>query len=175
VVIGPALQTLGVSAPETAMFIFYYAVLSEVSPPTALAAVAASAITGGDTIKTMWQAWKYTLPAFLAPLAFVITDNGSHLLMQGDPLSILWTAVVSMLAVGALAIITGGWLFGPASLAVRALCVPAAGLLLYLQPFSIGVGVAFLAAAVALAWITRSGGRHTPPAHSTTTTLEETA
>ena len=44
------------SAPETAMFIFYYAVLSEVSPPTALAAVAASAITGGDAIKTMWQA-----------------------------------------------------------------------------------------------------------------------
>ena len=86
VIIGPALQTLGASPPETAMFIFYYAVLSEVTPPTALAAVAAAAITGGNTIATMWQAWKYTLPAFLAPLAFVITENGSHLLMQGDAL-----------------------------------------------------------------------------------------
>lgn len=161
VVIGPALQSLGVSAPETAMFIFYYAVLSEVSPPTALAAVAASAITGGDTIRTMWQAWKYTLPAFLAPLAFVITDNGSHLLMQGDALSILWTTAVSMLAIAALAVVTGGWLFGPASRLVRALCVPAAALLLYLQPFSIGVGLAFLAAAVLTAFVTRS--RTTPP------------
>ena len=50
VIIGPALQTLGVSPAETAMFIFYYAVLSEVTPPTALAAVAAAAITGGNTI-----------------------------------------------------------------------------------------------------------------------------
>jgi len=164
VVIGPALQTLGVSAPETAMFIFYYAVLSEVSPPTALAAVAASAITGGDTIRTMWNAWKYTLPAFLAPLAFVITDNGSHLLMQGDALSIVWTTVVSMLAVAALAVITGGWLFGPVRPVVRALCVPAAALLLYLQPFSIGVGLAFLAAAVALAWFTKGSADPTPRA-----------
>lgn len=175
VVIGPALQTLGVSAPETAMFIFYYAVLSEVSPPTALAAVAASAITGGDAIKTMWNAWKYTLPAFLAPLAFVITDNGSHLLMQGDALSILWTTVVSMLAVSALAIVTGGWLFGPAKPIVRSLCIPAAGLLLYLQPFSIGAGLAFLAVAVALAWFTKASGRHTPSVDQSTNTLEEKA
>ena len=165
VVIGPALQSLGVTPPETAMFIFYYAVLSEVSPPTALAAVAASAITGGDTIRTMWQAWKYTLPAFLAPLAFVITDNGTHLLMQGDAVSILWTAAVSMVAVAALAVVTGGWLFGPASPLVRGLFVPAAALLLYLQPLSIGVGLAFLAAGTALAYLTR---------HDSSPTQEET-
>jgi TRAP transporter 4TM/12TM fusion protein len=171
VVIGPALQTLGVSPAETAMFIFYYAVLSEVSPPTALAAVAASAITGGDTIRTMWQAWKYTLPAFLAPLAFVITENGSHLLMQGDAVSIVWTTLVSMLAVAALAVVTGGWLVGPASPLVRALCVPAAGFLLYLQPFSIGVGLAFLAIAVATAYLTR----HRTPTAQERPTQEETA
>ena len=120
VIIGPALQTLGATPAETAMFIFYYAVLSEVSPPTALAAVAAAAITGGDTIKTMWQAWKYTLPAFLAPLAFVITENGSHLLMQGDAVSIIWTTAVSMVAVAALAAVTGGWIARPGELAAAA-------------------------------------------------------
>jgi TRAP-type uncharacterized transport system fused permease subunit len=148
VIIGPALQTLGASPAETAMFIFYYAVLSEVSPPTALAAVAAAAITGGDTITTMWQAWKYTLPAFLAPLAFVITENGSHLLMQGDAVSIIWTTAVSMVAVAALAAVTGGWILGPASWPQRLLCVPAAVLLLYLQPLSIAIGLGFLAVAV---------------------------
>ncbi len=156
VVIGPALQTLGASQAETAMFIFYYAVLSEVSPPTALAAVAAAAITGGDTIKTMWQTWKYTLPAFLAPLAFVITENGSHLLMQGDAWSIVWTTAVSMVAVAALAAITGGWILGPASWTQRLLCVPAAVLLLYLQPVTIAIGLAFLAAAVVANLITRN-------------------
>ena len=155
VVIGPALQTLGASPAETAMFIFYYAVLSEVTPPTALAAVAAAAITGGNTIGTMWQAWKYTLPAFLAPIAFVITDNGSHLLMQGDVWSIVWTTAVSIVAVGALAAVTGGWIVGPATRVQRLLCVPAAALLLYLQPLTVGVGLAFLAAAVTANLITR--------------------
>ena len=147
VIIGPALQTLGASPPETAMFIFYYAVLSEVTPPTALAAVAAAAITGGNTIATMWQAWKYTLPAFLAPIAFVITENGSHLLMQGDLWSVVWTTAVSLVAVAALAAVTGGWIAGPATRSQRLLCAPAALLLLYLQPVAIGIGLAFLAAA----------------------------
>ncbi|HWM56972.1 MAG TPA: TRAP transporter fused permease subunit [Pseudonocardia sp.] len=148
VVIGPALQTLGASQGETAMFIFYYAVLSEVSPPTALAAVAAAAITGGNTIATMWQAWKYSLPAFLAPIAFVITENGSHLLMEGNTWSVVWTTAVSMVAVAALAAVTGGWILGPASWPQRLLCVPAALLLLYLQPITIAVGLGFLGVAV---------------------------
>jgi len=156
VIIGPALQTLGASPPETAMFIFYYAVLSEVTPPTALAAVAAAAITGGNTIGTMWQAWKYTLPAFLAPIAFVITDNGSHLLMQGSVWAVVWTTAVSIAAVAALAAVTGGWIAGPATRLQRLLCLPAAVLLLYLQPVSVGVGLAFLAAAVTANLITRN-------------------
>jgi TRAP transporter 4TM/12TM fusion protein len=155
VIIGPALQTLGVSPPEAAMFIFYYAVLSEVTPPTALAAVAAAAITGGNTIATMWQAWKYTLPAFLAPLAFVLTDNGSHLLMQGDAWSVVWTTAVSIVAVAALAAVTGGWIVVPATRLQRVLCAPAAVLLLYLQPLTVVAGLAFLAAAVAANLVTR--------------------
>src|SRR5262249_33904997 len=58
--LGPALIGLGVSPSQTAMFLFYYAVLSEVTPPTALAPLAASMITGGDQYRTMWQTWKYT-------------------------------------------------------------------------------------------------------------------
>ena len=82
-IIGPALLALGVPAPAAAMFVFYYSVLSEVTPPTALAAVGASAITGGRTVPTMWQALKYALPAFLAPIAFVLTDPGEYLLGRG--------------------------------------------------------------------------------------------
>jgi TRAP-type uncharacterized transport system fused permease subunit len=150
VVIGPALQTLGVEAPATAMFIFYYAVLSEVSPPTALAAVAASAITGGNTIATMWQAAKYTLPAFLAPLAFVVTDNGSNLLMEGTALGVLWATAVSLVAVAALAAATGGWIAKEADPVQRGLCLVGAVLLLYLQPITIGAGLVALVVAVAL-------------------------
>ncbi|WIY06880.1 TRAP transporter fused permease subunit [Amycolatopsis mongoliensis] len=148
VVIGPALETLGVADAERAMFIFYYAVLSEVTPPTALAAVASAAITGGSVLGTMWQCWKYTLPAFLVPIAFVLTDNGAALLLQSDVLTVLWVAAVSAVAVAALAVVTGGWLFGPVSLPVRLLFVPAALCLLYLEPVPIAAGVAFGVVAV---------------------------
>lgn len=155
VVIGPALITLGVEPAETAMFIFYYAVLSEVTPPTALAAVAAAALTGGDVMKTMWQTWKYTLPAFLVPLAFVLTDNGAGLLLRGPLLDSVWTFAASALGVAALAVLTGGWLFGPARWPERLLCVPAALFLLYLQPLTIAIGAGFLVVAVAVHLVTR--------------------
>ncbi len=158
VVLGPALSDLGVAPAEVAMFIFYYAVLSEVTPPTALAAVAAAAITGGSVIRTMWQTWKYTLPAFLVPLAFVLTDNGSALLLQRGFATVLWVVLVSALGVAALAVVTSGWLVGPARWPERVLCVPAALLLLYLQPLSIAIGVGFAVVAVVVHLL----GRRTP-------------
>ncbi|MEU4806763.1 TRAP transporter fused permease subunit [Actinosynnema sp. NPDC023587] len=150
VVIGPALTELGVAREEAAMFIFYYAVLSEVTPPTALAAVAAAAITGGDVMKTMWRTWKYTLPAFLVPLAFVLTDNGAGLLLRSSFVDVLWAFAVSVVGVAALAVLTGGWMFGPARWPERLLCLPAAVALLYLQPVSVVIGLALLLVAVAV-------------------------
>lgn len=157
VIIGPALLGLGVPAPAAAMFVFYYSVLSEVTPPTALAAVGASAITGGRTIPTMWQALKYALPAFLAPVAFVVTDNGSYLLGRGSLPDILWATVVAMLAVAGLAIATGGWVLGigPAGPTSRALGAAAGLLLLYLEPATIALGTAALAVSVGFAALHR--------------------
>jgi TRAP-type uncharacterized transport system fused permease subunit len=148
VIIAPAFTELGVPTFAAYMFVFYYAVLSEVSPPTALAAVAASAITGGNTFKTMMLTWKYTLPAFLVPFAFVLSPNGEGLLLSGTPLQIGLTLLVSALAVAALAVATGAWLFGPARVPERILCAGAGLLLLYLEPFWVGVGVAVLALGV---------------------------
>jgi len=150
VIIGPALQNLGVTPPEAAMFLFYFAVLSEVTPPTALAAVAASAITGGRVMATMGQAAKYALPAFLVPFAFVLTGNGAALLTLGSPWTVLWTTATSALAVAALAVATGGWLVRRAGRVERALCLLAALLLLYLEPVVITAGAALLAAAVVI-------------------------
>jgi TRAP transporter 4TM/12TM fusion protein len=148
VIVGPALKSLGVADPAVYMFIFYFAVLSEVSPPTALAAVAAAAITGGNALGTMLQTLRYSLPAFLVPLAFVLTDNGKALLAQGSVGDVVAATVASALAVVALAIVTGGWLRGPVGRPERALCVPAALLLLYLEPATVAAGACCLIVAV---------------------------
>ena len=114
VIIGPALTQLGVPSYAAAMFIFYYAVLSEVSPPTALSPFAAAAITGGRPVKTMWLTWKYTLPAFLIPFVFVLAREGEGLLLQGDPATIAIAVTSAAIGVAGLAVATGGWLVGPA-------------------------------------------------------------
>ena len=72
VMVVPALVQVGVAELAAHMFVFYYAVLSEVSPPTALSPFAAAAITGGSPFRTTMLSWKYTAPAFVVPFAFAI-------------------------------------------------------------------------------------------------------
>lgn len=85
VVAAPALMKLGVPDYAAHMFVFYYAVLSEVSPPTALSPFAAAAITGAGPYRTTLQAWKYTLPAFVLPFVFVTDPTGVGLLLAYKP------------------------------------------------------------------------------------------
>lgn len=156
VIIGPALLALDVPAPAAAMFVFYYSVLSEVTPPTALAAVGASAVTGGRAIPTMWQALRYAAPAFLVPIAFVLTAPGEYLLGRGPVLGVIWASVAACAGIVALSFAAGGWVLGVGALAPvpRAFTAIAALLLLFLQPATIAAGSACLLGAVAFTFIT---------------------
>ena len=109
VMVAPALVQSGVPVAAAHMFIFYYAVLSEVSPPTALSPFAAAALTGGNPFKTMMLTWKYTLPAFLVPFAFTLHPVGMGLLMQGAPVTIAGSFIAAVAGVVALAALFGGW------------------------------------------------------------------
>jgi TRAP transporter 4TM/12TM fusion protein len=158
VIIGPAFTDLGVPAYAAAMFIFYYSVLSEVSPPTALSPFAASAITGGKPIKTMWLTWRYTLPAFLVPFVFVLAPAGEGILLTRTDIPTITLAVsVSALAVSALAVATGGWVLGPATILERALFGVGAVALLVMQPLPIGIGLVAMLAGLAVHLIRRRG------------------
>ncbi|HZP94840.1 MAG TPA: TRAP transporter fused permease subunit [Candidatus Limnocylindria bacterium] len=125
----PALTQLGVPPPAAHMFVFYYAVLSEVSPPVALSPFAASAITGGNPYRTMMLTWKYALPCFLVPFMFTQPD-GLAILWRDVPLLDAAVASVSACA-GIVAIVAGvgGYLFHPTNVVERLLLV-VSGLLL---------------------------------------------
>lgn len=114
VIAAPALIKLGVPDFAAHMFIFYYAVLSEVSPPTALSPFAAAAITGGDPYKTTLQCWKYTVPAFLVPFMFVLDPSGQGLLLMGSTKALAtanwWSiAEVTLTAAIGVAALAGGF------------------------------------------------------------------
>ena len=81
VMVAPALMKVGVPEHVAHLLAFYFAVLSEVSPPVGLSPSAAAAVTGGNPFGSMMQAWKYSLPAFLVPFLFSTTKEGASLLI----------------------------------------------------------------------------------------------
>ena len=127
VIAAPAMIKLGVPDFAAHMFIFYYSVLSEVSPPTALSPFAAAAITGGDPYRTTLQAWKYTLPAFLVPFVFVLDPQGIGLLLKlpgdGSWIDIVLITGKTALGLAALAAAAQGWALRRTTTAERLLLV----------------------------------------------------
>jgi TRAP transporter 4TM/12TM fusion protein len=150
VMIVPALTAVGIADRAAHMFIFYYAVLADVSPPTALAPFAAAAITRGKPFPTMMMAWKYCLPAFLVPFTFTLTPEGTGILLQGSWPVILWTFATACLAVAALAVTFGGWLVGPANWLERSLLVVGGLALLYAHQRADMAGLVLVVVAAAL-------------------------
>ena len=132
VMVAPALVQAGVPDVAAHMFIFYYAVLSEVSPPTALSPFAAAALTGGNPFATMMLTWKYTLPAFLVPFVFTLTPEGARRPAAGDARRDCHRdRSRPRPASRALAAAFGGWIRGPASPLERGLAGLPGGLLCY--------------------------------------------
>ena len=150
VMVAPAMTKVGVPDLAAHMFIFYYAVLSEVSPPTALSPFAAAAITGARPVPTMMLTWKYTLPAFVFPFAFTLSKQGMGLLLQaplGDVVMATGTAVIGILALGAG---LGGWIRGEANAIERTLATAGGLLLFYAGSLSDLAGLVLFGIAIAL-------------------------
>ena len=148
VMVAPAMIDVGIPPVAAHMFIFYYAVLSEVSPPTALAPFAAAALTGGNPFTTMMLTWKYTLPAFLVPFVFTLDPRGMGVLLQAPVADVAWTSVTAALGVVALAMAFGGWIRRPASRSERLIAGVGGALLFYPSAASDVAGLALATVAV---------------------------
>jgi TRAP transporter 4TM/12TM fusion protein len=144
VIVAPALTKLGVPDYAAHMFIFYYALLSEVSPPTALSPFAAAAITGGDPYKTTFMAWKYAITAFLLPFVFVLLPGGRALLLHWEGIGVaegIWTIFTAFLGIGLLASGCSGWLLKRQTLLERVVAI--VGALSFVYPHALGDVVGF--------------------------------
>ena len=144
VMVAPALVRSGVPDFAAHMFIFYYAVLSEVSPPTALSPFAAAALTGGNPFRTMILTWKYTLPAFVVPFVFTLRPEGAGVLLRGSWSSVLGATFTATMGIAALAATFGGWILGPLGTAARVSLAASGLLLLHGGPLSSALGLLWL-------------------------------
>jgi TRAP transporter 4TM/12TM fusion protein len=83
----PALIQLGVPALAAHMFVFYFGILADLTPPTAISTYATSAIAGSDVWRTQWTAMMLALSGFVIPYSFVY--DPALLMINATPLQVL--------------------------------------------------------------------------------------
>jgi TRAP transporter 4TM/12TM fusion protein len=106
----PALQKMGVQPLLAHFFVFYYGVLSFLTPPVCLACYAAASLAGTSMLKTAGQAMKLAVVAYLVPFIFAYKPA---LLLQGSIVEIVEAIVFAAVGVYFLARALEGYLFRP--------------------------------------------------------------
>ena len=145
VLVGPTLLSMDFSVLQTNMFILYFAVLSAMTPPVAVAAFAASAIADASPLKIAVGAVRLAITAFIVPFAFVY---GEGLLMVGSWQAIAVSCVTAILGVLLLSIAVEGYWRQPLAILQR-LGFGLAGLL-FITPSWWAVVAAVLVGVVAI-------------------------
>ncbi|MCF8482143.1 MAG: TRAP transporter fused permease subunit [Rhodospirillum sp.] len=127
-VVAPALQQMGISPLAAHMFVFYCAVISAITPPVAIAAFAAAAISGGKPWPTSIRAMRFGIAAFVLPFMFYTSPQ---VLLQGPWIETVQVFATALVAIYLIAVAGEGWMFGNIGPIERVLAAIAALLLLW--------------------------------------------
>jgi len=153
----PAIVTLdtqfGLGIPVLAahMFVFYFGIVADITPPVALAAFAATGISGGDPIRTGINATKLAIAAFIIPYMFVLQPQ--LLMIDTTILEIIWiaiTALLGMIAIGAGVI---GYWYKPLNWLERIISIIIGLLLIYPEGYSDLIGLGCFIVVVVYQWM----------------------
>jgi len=148
VTLGPALVNGGLNPIASHLFILYWGLISFITPPVALAAIAAAAIAGSNAWTTGVWAMRLGMVNFVVPFLFVLNPT---LILIGSPIDIAHDVATAVVAIWLLASAAEGWLYGvgPIGWVLRAaILVGSAGLLkpgLYSDLVGLGTIVAVYA------------------------------
>ncbi|UYQ72006.1 TRAP transporter fused permease subunit [Pelagibacterium flavum] len=131
VLVAPALTQLGLPAISAHMFIFYFGLVSAITPPVALAAYAAASISGADANETAVESIRLGFVKLLVPFLFVTMPG---ILMIGTPLQIVLGIVFAAFAVISITVAFAGWLVRPISWLERGALVVGTALVCWPTP-----------------------------------------
>jgi TRAP-type uncharacterized transport system fused permease subunit len=143
--LGPAVTQLGILPIAAHLFLFYFAMLSLLTPPICVAAYAAAAIAGASPMRTGFEAMRLGAVAYIVPFIFVYSPS---LLLIGSWIEVTLAVTTALAGTALLAIALSGFLFRPMGwlwrlvLAVAgvALIVPPIGPVRYSEALNIGGG-----------------------------------
>jgi TRAP transporter 4TM/12TM fusion protein len=154
----PALAKLGVALIVSHMFAFYYGIMADLSPPVALAALAAAPIARENPDKIGWEAMRIALAGYVIPFVFVYSP--ALMLQAGDPMvarlgfygAVAFATVKALVAIGLFGMVAIGFLFTRLTLLERAAAFVAALCLLGDFTFSNAAGFTLATACVLWQW-----------------------
>jgi TRAP-type uncharacterized transport system fused permease subunit len=133
---------MGAIAPTAHMFAFYFAILSAITPPVALAVFAASGLARSDLWRTGWEAVRIAAPTYIVPFMFIYEPS---IMMIGDGFTIFTSTLSAIVGVMCLAAGLQGYLLRLAAPWERILLLVAAVLLIKPGYISDAIGIALLA------------------------------
>lgn len=154
----PALAKLGVPLIISHMFAFYYGIMADLSPPVALAALAAAPIAKENPDKIGWEAMRVALAGYVIP--FIAVYSPALMLQDGDPMAmhlgfygaVAYAFVKACISIGLFGIAAIGFLFSRLSVVERVIAFGAAVLLFGEFPFSDPLGYAVTTALIGWHW-----------------------
>jgi len=158
----PALLQLGVPLIVSHMFVFYFGIMADLTPPVALAAFAAAPFAGVSGMKIGVQAVRIALAGFIIP--FIAVYSPALLLQGGTWFDVTYVTVKALLAIGLWGIAATGYWLAPVNWFERLYVFVAAALLVVAVPLTDELG--FAASAAFVVWhVLRVRGlrRQTPP------------
>jgi len=123
VLVAPALTQMGVDPMAAHLFIFFFALVSDLTPPVAPGAFVAAGIAGADMMRTAWMACRLGLVVYILPYMFVYNNA---LMLKGDLDDIILSAITAFIGVYALACGIQGYMFHPTRIYERILFFVAA-------------------------------------------------
>jgi TRAP-type uncharacterized transport system fused permease subunit len=143
----PALLQFGVPLLLSHMFVFYFGIMADLTPPVALAALAASSITKTSYTEIGWTATRIALAGYVIPFMWIYDPS---LMLQGDwtVLSVIYVVIKALFSIALWGGAAIGYLFGPLTLIERAIATLAAFLVVAAIPWTdeagFAIGIAFL-------------------------------
>jgi TRAP transporter 4TM/12TM fusion protein len=141
VLVAPALIQMGVEPLAAHLFIFFFALVSDLTPPVAPGAFVAAGIAGADMMRTAWMACRLGLVVYILPYMFVYNKA---LMLMGNLGDIITAVLTAFIGVYALACGIQGYMFRPAKIYERVLFFVAAFALISPWWISDLVGIAIL-------------------------------
>ena len=141
ILVAPALAKMGVPLLTAHLFVFYFGVVSDLTPPTAVSCYVAGGIAGESGMRVAFSATRVALPALIVPFMFVYSPA---LLLQGSAVEILMASVPALLGLLAMSIALMGYWRGPLNLVERVLAFVAGVMMVVPGLVNAGIGIALI-------------------------------